>query len=190
MWLAAPLLFLACEKRPVANAPDAGAAAIVSASASAVPETKRHDDDLAVGAEAIRAAATKAQDGKDLSGRALVSVAHLVAKHGAGVLDKLPAVTYGEALKDADEARGKVVTFTGTVREIKRQKPQTDGGLAGYSGGMSSDAGRWIFFWTPLSTDGIEDGKEATFRGVFIQENDAKARGHMLTLVGAFDVKR
>jgi hypothetical protein len=135
---------------------------------------------FAVSAEKI---AKLGQDGTEMTATPIAFVSKVVLDH-PGVLNVMPKATPGEARKDTDSARGKVVSVSGTVVDIHKS-----GQL--FTGTFVRDEGSAVYFVTPLPTAGIEDGSWATFKGVFVQEyayaNVSGGQTRSLLLVGGFN---
>lgn len=137
-----------------------------------------------VGATMAALASKRAKDGTKLSTELITKGAEALLANGKEGLRYLPTCTRGAALKDPESARGKVMTVSGQVVQIRKDGPV-------FVGTLMSDGLKAVYFVTPFSTGSIEDGSYAKFRGIFVQEFDyANAMGgetQAAALLGAFE---
>lgn len=125
-------------------------------------------------------------DGSDLDLPTVRTVIDKVKQsYSLAVLKKMPQTSYKEATKDADAARGKILSLRGRVIQISK----VETGL--YEGVMlqNYDAVKYLALG---STEGIFEDSWAQFIGVFTQRYSyANAGGgttHSVVVVGYFDV--
>ena len=124
-----------------------------------------------------------AQGGTDGDMSIAATALAVVVEHAdPKILDALPKTSGAEARKDPDESRGKVISASGNVLEIRRSDNFFEGALV-------TDSGNIVRFITPKA-DGVTDGTWASFRGIFVQEYDyANVSGgetRSILLVGRF----
>ena len=136
---------------------------------------------FAVTAESM---AKKGHDGATPDLAAVLGVSMVVRQEGLKVFDLMSKASVADADKDPDGARGHVVKVSGTVVQIRKVESGS------YEGTLATEGGKFIYFITPLATDGVYVGNWAAFRGVFVQEyvyhNAAGGTTASLMLIGGF----
>lgn len=137
-----------------------------------------------VGSVMSSMACKQASDGSELSVEAIKRAYEPLLANGKIGLKHLPTCTRGAAAKDPSTERGKVISVSGQVVQIRR-----DGAL--YVGNIVSESMKTSYFVTPFSTANIEEGTYATFRGIFVQtyafENVSGGETQAIALLGAFE---
>jgi hypothetical protein len=106
-------------------------------------------------------AARRGMDGEQISAVAVEAAALQLEECGISDLKKLDWTTQGEADKDIDGARGKMINVYGQVVQIRK-----DGDL--HWGTMSTGAGS-IYFYVVGGTKGVVAGRYAEIAGVVVQ---------------------
>lgn len=125
--------------------------------------------------------AKKVSDGDSLHKENYAIFLHYRAA-GRGALRDLPKTTLGEAKKDPHRARGSVVEVRGLVLDIKKE-------VGGWKGRISAENMQSVEFMTPFDTDGIVEGKQAKFTGMFTQVLGAESAPGVfrsVVLIGTF----
>jgi hypothetical protein len=107
--------------------------------------------------------AKEATDGTEINTSALVHVALGIDGSGLSDLRGLDRTSYAEAMKDPDDARGKVLSVEGDVIQIQKDKDL-------FRGTMAAGFGNWVYVITPGRTDGIVADSHVRFAGFFVQK--------------------
>ncbi len=125
-------------------------------------------------------AAKGGTDGEQRSHIAVTAAALQLEECGIAELKKLDWTTQGEADKDIDGARGKMINAYGYVHQIRK-----DGDL--HWGTMTTPTG-WIYFVVVGQTKGVVAGRHAEIAGMVVQrylyENAAGGRTDSILIVG------
>jgi hypothetical protein len=144
---------------------------------------------VAVGARAA-SYARNASDGNHEDAAVADVVDALRKAERSTPLELLPRVSAGEAMKDPDAARGKVIQFSGRVVEIRRSQrglyTVDEGAVMGSGGGAPV-----VRFVTPYFTGHIVAGTYVTGFGIFVQEYDYQnvANGQTRSLLVVSDLR-
>lgn len=127
------------------------------------------------------------EDGTDLAVRQALAVGEYLKQKDLTFegISKLPKGSYSEAMKDPDSERGKAIIASGKVIQISK-----DGGY--FKGLICADSwcNKIVYFLTPGTTRGINQGKRGKFAGVMTQkysyDNVRGGQTHSILLVGYF----
>lgn len=143
-----------------------------------------------------RAAFEAAQDemsdtpNEDSHGTALLALWAARRMRWSDVTVPQDETTFALVRKDPDAQRGKRMCSSGTIIEIREEKPATQGRLA--HGLFNSDSDHLYRFWAAGSTGALVEQSYTTFCGIvtgkFDYSNSAGGTGHAVTQVGMFDL--
>ena len=153
--------------------------AIVAAGASEKEQAKLRAASFGLAAGDI---AANAADGTKVSVNSVAAISVILDQQGTAFMDTMDKTTAREAMKDPAGNRGRVMSVSGSVIELRKSGTY-------YEGAIMTSSGTVVRTFTPLSTKVVSD-EWATFKGVFVQEynypNVSGGQSRSLLLVGAF----
>lgn len=148
---------------------------------------KAEEAKAAEAARAVAAEIGEVEDGGDLAvAPAQKLAAYLVEKSlGFAELARMPQSRFEEAMKDPGLERGKALSVSGLIIQIRKEGPFFAGQMC------AGTCSKIVYFVTPGKTTGLVEQKRATFSGIVTQRytyaNAAGGATHSILLVGYFD---